>query len=230
MKRIPIYLILTLLLLNSFHPFAQDSDQSGRNSVIKFTPSKLMRGEILFSYERKIAEQASLELSFGPAISNVFPINLDHLLGNGSNAQETSLLGFTTSLGARYYPLEDKDAMEGFYISPVFGFTQLNYLFSAQNYGFQGGAQIADIRGKSNQSSFAFVFGIQKWLTRSFSLDMYIGSGLKQVNENNYYLNYLNDPYTGQMISAVWVDNPITDVRWFLTGGVKIGLGFGKKR
>jgi hypothetical protein len=230
MKRNPIYLLLFLQIFHSFQSFSQENDQSGRNSVIKFAPTKLMRGEILFGYERKIAEQASLELSFGPAISNVFPINIDHLFGNGSNAQETSLLGFKSTIGARFYPMEDRDALKGFYVSPVFGFTRLNYLFSAQNYGFPGGEGIADIRGKSIQSSFAFIFGVQKWLAPSFSLDMYIGSGLKQVIENNYYLNYLSDPFTGQIIAANWIDQPISDVRWFLTAGIKIGLGFETKR
>lgn len=226
MKRIPLKFFLASILLTTTSVFAQDSDQSGRNSVVKFSPSKMMRGEIQFSYERKIAEQASLEFAFGPAISNVSPINFDHLFGNGSNASENSLMGFAVSIAPRYYPLEDKDALEGFYVSPIIGFTQLNYNFSAANIG--GPVALADQCGHSNQTSFAFVFGSQKWLSKSFSLDMFVGSGIKQISEQNYIIDY--GTWTGPTQPAPkWVELNSTNVQWFITGGIKVGIGFGKK-
>lgn len=218
---------LTFIFLSLFFTSnAQDGEQSGRNSVVKFSPSKLMRGEILFSYERKIAEQASMELSFGPAISNVSPINFDHLFGNATNASESSLLGFASSIAVRYYPLEGKDALEGFYISPSFGFTQLNYNFSANQIG--GISSLPDKRGHSNQSSFVFLFGTQKWLSKTFSLDMFLGSGIKQIQEQNFYINYLVDGFGNQ--KQEWVEVGTNDVQWYITGGIKVGIGFGKKK
>jgi hypothetical protein len=220
-------LVICAFFVISTNAQAQD-EQSGRNSVVKFSPSKLMRGQILFSYERKIAEQASLEVSFGPAISNVSPFNLDHLFDNGSNATENSLLGFAVSAAARYYPLEDKDALEGFYISPIFGFNQLNYLYSEPNV-FGSGNGLEDVRGNSKRSSFAFVFGTQKWLSNSFSIDMYIGSGLRNLNSKTYFIDYITDPVTFNTTTK-WVEQNSSDVQWFITGGVKVGIGFGKKK
>jgi|TARA_R110000737_G_scaffold352891_1_gene400887 hypothetical protein len=217
-------LAVTTLFLGSLAANAQD--QSGRNSVVKFSPSKMMRGEIQFSYERKMAEQASFEFSAGPAISNVSPLNFDHIFGNGSNATESSLLGFVATIGARYYPLEDRDALEGFYVSPIIGFTQLNYNFSADNIGY--GIVLPDQRGHSNQTSFAFVFGTQKWLSSTFCLDMYIGSGIKQITEQNYFIDYgdFNGPINP---TPKWGEQTNTNVTWFITGGIKVGIGFGKK-
>lgn len=226
MKLKQLMLLTGTVLLSTFSLFAQDEEQSGRNSVIKFSPSKLMRGEILFSYERKMAEQASFELSVGPAISNVSPIDFDHLFGNGTNATESSLMGFTATLGARYYPLEDKDALEGFYIAPIFGFTNLNYLYSGNNV--IESKNLPDKRGSSKQSSFAFVFGTQKWLSKSFSLDMYVGSGLRQSNIESYFIDYSTDQLGNT--TASWQTNNSTDVQWFITGGIKVGIGFGKKK
>ncbi len=229
---------VSIIVLFSLNVVAQEQ-QSDRNSVLKFTPTRLFRGEILFSYERMIAEQASLQISFGPAISNVSPFDLDHLINSQSyNATQNSLLGYTLSLAARYYPLEDKDAMEGFYISPVIGINQLNYTYSFYTYNpnpnpepYPGSPVKAldDQRGYSKNTSFAFVFGTQRWLSNSFSLDLYLGSGLKLNNTKSFYTNYYYDPNTNQE-NFWWTEQNYSDVSWFLTMGVRVGIGFGHRK
>jgi hypothetical protein len=223
MKIKSLFLSLLCLSVISSSVFAQKKERFGSSteatSVIKFTPTKIFRGIIELGYEQTIGDRSSLEVNLGPTISNVSPFgNNGHgIFDNqyGLSNSTGSLLGFHSSIGYRFYPVEDKWALNGFYVSPIISFTRYNYNFDDIYSG-----TLPSQKGYRQETAFGFVFGSQNWLSKFFGIDAYLGAGLKSVNYLSYFTNY--DNWTGK---SVWVRNAQDRASWFVTAGVKVGIG-----
>lgn len=190
-------------------------------SVLKFSPLQMAVGEINFGYERKIDEMSSFEVEFGPTLSNVgLSVSQNHYYYDpyGSNSQETSKIGFFTSLGYRFYPMDNGKVLNGFYVSPVFKFRLMN--FGVQDYS----DNLKDTKGNESHAYFTFNFGFQRWLSEHFSLDFFGGIGLGYESHTRYSAVSIYDGTSGTY-SYYWDRNSYDGVRFLVTGGIKVGIG-----
>lgn len=191
-------------------------------SVMKYSPLQMVVGEINFGYERKIDELSSIEFEFGPTLSNVgLTVTDNHYndpFGGGSTVEETTGLGLFGSVGYRFYPMDNGKVLNGFYISPVVKYRLKN--FGVNDYS----GILADTKGSENHMYFTFNFGVQRWLSQNFSLDMFGGIGLGYESHMRFNTAATYDGNTG-IYSYYWDKKSFDGVRFVLTGGVKIGIG-----
>ncbi len=191
-------------------------------SVMKYSPLQMVVGEINFGYERKIDEMSSIEFEFGPTLSNVgLTVTDNHYndpFGGGLTVEETTGLGLFGSVGYRFYPMDNGKVLNGFYISPVVKYRLKN--FGVNDYS----GILADTKGSENHMYFTFNFGVQRWLSQNFSLDMFGGIGLGYESHMRFNTAATYDGNTG-IYSYYWDKKSFDGVRFVLTGGVKIGIG-----
>lgn len=218
-------LFLTFLCFSAISTsvFAQKTKRFGSSTeattVIKFTPTKIFRGIVELGVEQTIGDRSSIEVSLGPTVSNVSPFGtnghgiFDYQYGLGNSTG--SLMGFHTSIGYRFYPVEEKWALNGFYVSPIISFTRHNYNFEDIYSG-----TLPDERGHRQETGFGFLFGSQNWLSQFFGIDMYLGAGLKSINYLSYFSSYDNITQ-----KSIWVKDAQNRASWFLTAGIKVGIG-----
>jgi hypothetical protein len=180
--------------------------------AFKFDVVKMMRGELNFSLEKKATNRLSLEYGLGITISEVDYLSDFHLYG-GSGMKTNSNVGFLASFSTRYYPLEEFDVFNRFYVSPMLKFTNFN-----TNYVYENGDLILSKRGLQNKGSFTFNFGMQSWLSKTFALDFYIGLGLGFSNKTSYSYDYNG-------IDLVWNETKRTGANYIFTTGVKVAIG-----
>ncbi|MDG1334383.1 MAG: DUF3575 domain-containing protein [Crocinitomicaceae bacterium] len=194
-------------------------------SVIKFTPTQLLAGEINFSFEKQLSKQTSFEIGAGPTISN---ISLGDGGGNhyvdpiyGTYSYQTSKLGFFAEAGYRFYPLDETEALNRFYLSPTLK-------FKLMNFGIDDASQILDPRdGSDLRMNFAFNIGYQLWMSKSFSMDFFTGLGIgyQQMKTYNAVSTYNGNTNTYE---TEWLDNSYTQARYVFNFGVKVGIGHGR--
>jgi hypothetical protein len=190
-------------------------------SVMKYSPLQMVVGEINFGYERKIDEMSSVEFEFGPTLSNVGLTVTDNHYNDpfgGSYVEETSKLGFFGSVGYRFYPMDNGKVLNGFYVSPVLKYRLMN--FGIHDYS----ENLDDTQGSENHMYFTFNFGVQRWLSQNFSLDMFGGIGLGYESHMRFNTAATYDGNTG-IYSYYWDRKSFDGVRFVFTGGVKIGIG-----
>ena len=178
-------------------------------------------------FEHAIGDRSSIEFSAGPTFSNVSPFgNNGHGIFeqiNGFDNTTGSLMGFSFSTGFRFYPIEERWVMNGFYVSPIVGFRRYNYQF--EDFIFD---QLDPVNGFRQETQFGFLFGTQNCLSKYFGLDMFMGCGMKSVNSQRYFVNSLFNNQTGNY-TATWEKDNSNSASWFLTAGIKVGIGFEKK-
>lgn len=189
-------------------------------SVIKFSPTQLLAGEINFSFEKQLSKQTSFEIGAGPTISN---IALGDGGGNhyfdpmyGSYAYETSGVGFFAEAGYRFYPLDETEALNRFYLSPV-------VKFKLMNFGLEDAAgELPNRDGSDMRLNFAMNVGYQVWLSKSFAMDFYTGLGIGYQQVQSYFPEYafVNPDYV-----FTWKDNSYSQARYVFNFGVKVGIG-----
>ncbi len=223
MKKVIILFSFTLVITTTAFGQKMKSFQSKTEAetVIKFTPTKIFSGMIEFGVEQAIGDRTSVELNLGPTISNISPFGNGHgIVGdiNGLYNTTGSQLGFHINGGIRFYPIEDKYVMNGFYVSPILDFRYFNYQF--QDFYNPNGPAFDGFR---QEMSFGFLFGAQSWVSKYFGLDTYMGMGIKSVDVKQAFNQY--DPWGG---TGVWQEQRTTDARWFVTAGIKIGIGVKK--
>lgn len=187
--------------------------------VFKFSPTQLLAGEINFSYERQFSKNSSFEIGAGPTISNISA-------GDGQNhfydpsyggyAYQTSGLGVFVEAAYRYYPLDETEALNRFYLSPI-----LKY--KVKNFGLEDASGVLENeKGSDSRMNFAFNVGYQLWLSKSFSMDFYTGLGIGYQQYTSYFpeSTYVAPDWTFQ-----WRDNSYTQARYVFNFGVKVGIG-----
>ncbi|MFT5779962.1 MAG: hypothetical protein ACI837_002922 [Crocinitomicaceae bacterium] len=229
-----IFSFLSVMLLSSFSGFAQNDIviidrgagkfQASRKkaiklndniSAIKFTPTQMLAGELNFSWEHQLSKKSSIELSAGPTISKI-SLGLNTHIFDNNGTTETSGIGVFGELGFRYYPLDETEALNRFYVSPVIKFRQYNF-------GVEDPlSDIAPTKGSKVQLNFLFNFGYQLWASKSFSLDFFGGMGLGMQNYNTAYLESV---WVNNEFEFNWVESTYKEARFVFTTGLKIGIG-----
>jgi hypothetical protein len=196
----------------------RDIKQNDNTQIIKFSPLQLLAGEINLGYERQISKKGSIDLELGPTISNIgFGLNNHFIDPFNPSAIEKGALGFVAAVGYRYYPLDETEALNRFYVSPVLKFKLMNSIFE------DGSGIMTDTqRGSRTMTNFFFNFGYQMWLAKSFSLDFFAGFGIGLHQETTFYTTqvfkdntWVNEWQEINNSGSVYVGNI----------GIKIGIG-----
>lgn len=188
-------------------------------SIIKFTPTQLLAGEINFSFEKQLSKHTSFEIGAGPTISNIAFGNVNsHLIDpwGGGYAYQTSGLGFFAEAGYRYYPLDETEALNRFYLSPVMKFKLMNYGLS------DASGVLSPTKGNEMNLNFSFNVGYQLWLSKSFAMDFYTGLGIGYQQLKSYYPENI---YVDPNWEYQWRDNSRSGARYVFNFGVKVGIG-----
>lgn len=188
------------------------------SQVYKFAPLSILDGEILFGYERQLTAKGSFDVELGPTISKI-SVGVNGHVGNSfePSVGETSGMGFVTGVAYRYYPLDETEALNRFYVSPQFRYKI--YTHSVQDFsGFADGVQ----RGNETMANFFFNIGYQSWLSDTFSADFYFGVGIGNYSSRDYYVeNFFN----GSDWEYRWIEQGISGARYVLNAGIKFGIG-----
>lgn len=225
----------TATLLLVFTSFSQDEviiiDRSKPNfkqkreikyndnvQVVKFAPLNLLAGEILFGYERQLSEKGSFDVELGPTISKV-GFGIDSHFGNAiePDVDELSALGIVFGVAYRYYPLDETQALNRFYVSPQFRFKQMNH--NVQDFS----GILTDVkRGNQVNTNFYFNFGYQFWPSKTFAMDLYAGIGIGMRSERDYYSEAF---FNGNDWEYRWQEVNASGARYLFQLGLKIGIG-----
>lgn len=192
-------------------------------SVVKFAPTQMVVGEINFSFERQISKYSSFEISAGPTISNISLGNVEtHYFDQfGSYTFQTSRLGAFGELAYRYYPLDETEALNRLYISPLLK-------VKVMNFGIEDASGVlSPTKGNDIRANFALNVGYQVWMSKSFCMDFYAGMGIGyQQRTESYLVSEFVDP---NWISA-WRPEIATGARYVFNLGFKVGIGHESKR
>ncbi len=185
--------------------------------VLKFAPLNMMVGEINFSYEKQTSQKGSFELGIGPTLSKI-GFGVDTHIFDTPSVTENSGLGFFTSVAYRFYPLDETEALNRFYVSPILKFKLLNYSYQDNN------TNLGSVKASDNRLDFYFNFGYQVWAAKSFSLDFYGGIGLGYRTTEEYRVE---STYTssGEWVNK-WVMYSVSGARYIANLGLKIGIGW----
>lgn len=187
-------------------------------SAIKFTPTQMVVGEINFSYERQISKNGSFEVSLGPTISNISLGDVQsHVFDPwGSYTYRTSRLGAFGELAYRYYPLDDFEALDRFYISPLMKVKVMNYGIADPSENLQ------ETDGVDVRVNFAMNIGYQWWMSKTFCMDFYAGMG---IGYQQIRTSYMQEQYIDPNWTYAWREEVATGARYVFNFGVKVGIG-----
>ncbi len=186
--------------------------------VFKFAPLNLLGGEILFGYERQVGLKGSFDLELGPTISKI-GFGLTSHVGNSFEPAvgELSGMGIVFGVAYRYYPLDETEALNRFYVSPQFRYKLFNH--KVQDFSeFVPGTQ----SGNQSNANFLFNFGYQVWTSETFAIDMYAGVGIGMRTETNWELEQYYQDNTWQYR---WNEIYSTGARYLFNAGIKVGIG-----
>ena len=186
--------------------------------VYKFAPLNMLAGEILFGYERQVSRKASFDVELGPTISKIgYGFEMHGGTSFEPEIHDVSRMGIVTGVSFRYYPLDETEALNRFYVAPQFRFKLMNH-----GVVDEGGFLPEMQRGNQVNSNFYFNFGYQMWISKTFSLDMYVGSGIGMRTERDYYAEsvFVNNNWEYQ-----WVELNGSGARYLFQLGLKIGIG-----
>lgn len=188
-------------------------------NAFKFDPLHMVVGELNFAWEHRLDEHSSFEVELGPTISAIDDISVNHYMTESNSAYTTPQMGALVSVAYRFYPLDNFNAMNKFYVSPKFKYRRYNYMY---NDGTASG--LGDQNGYSNEATFFFNIGFQKWLSNHFALDFYTGIGLGSIQGKTWYQQYNYDYMTG-LSSYQWIQNSFNNARIMGTIGMKVSFG-----
>lgn len=186
--------------------------------VVKFAPLNLLAGEVLFGYERQHGVKGSLDFELGPTLSKIgFGINSHWIDASTPSEQDLSGIGIVSGVSYRYYPLDETEALNRFYVAPQFRFKAMNHKVQDVN-GFVSGVQ----RGTQMNSNFYFNFGYQSWLSSTFAMDFYMGFGIGMRTERDYNL-------VAEFQDTDWVydweETNYSGAVYVFQMGLKVGIG-----
>lgn len=188
-------------------------------SVLKFTPTQMIVGELNFGYERQLSSNTSLEISLGPTISNIALGDVQtHFFDPwGSYTYRTSRIGAFGEIGYRFYPLEHTEALNRFYVSPLLK-------VKVMNFGIEDGSGfLAATKGNDVRASFAMNIGYQLWMSKSFCIDFFTGMGIGYQQRND---SFIEQQYIDPNWTYVWRQEVSTGARYVFNFGFKMGIGY----
>lgn len=184
--------------------------------VIKFDPTRMLVGELGFSYEKVTGINTSVEFELGPTVSNLYNNNNHYYYYSNNTYTTQSGIGLLGSAAVRFYPMHD--ALNGFYVSPKLKYKAVNTQYIDQT------GLLSNETGSKNQFSFMFNVGMQTWLSKQFSLDLYAGLGLGYNYNRDFIYSTVYDPITYQYTST-WSKEKYQNARVVCNIGVKFGFG-----
>lgn len=187
--------------------------------VFKFAPLNMIAGEIAFGYERQVSMKGSVDFELGPTFSNIGIGLSSHYIDQGSAQTFTnSRMGFVFSAAYRYYPLDETEALNRFYVSPV-----LRYKLTSTGYStnYPG---IGNEVGNFSKLNFYFNFGYQVWASETFSIDFYTGLGIGSHRNEKFQLMADYNPDT-QMYDYNWRSEVQSGAVYVFNMGLKVGIG-----
>lgn len=187
--------------------------------AFKFAPLNLMVGEINFGYERQVSLKGSLDFEIGPTISKIgFGIDSHTIdpIGGTPQQNEVGGLGFLLGAGYRFYPLDETEALNRFYVSPVVKYKLMNH------YVEDLSGTLDEIRGSNSLMSFSFNFGYQVWVAKKFALDFYGGLGIGYQRLSDYYVA---TEFDGTDWVYKWQEQGGRGSRYVFNMGLKVGIG-----
>jgi len=188
--------------------------------VIKFAPLNMLAGEINFGYERQLSIKGSIDLEFGPTISKIGIGSVDNHAFNslGPSSRHNSGLGFLIGAGYRFYPLDETEALNRFYVSPVLKYKTYNYSIEEIT------GDLENTKGHNTQLNFYFNFGYQIWAAESFSIDFYGGMGLGYQEIDDAYAITEYNEQTMEW-ETTWQNEYNSGARYVFNMGLKVGIG-----
>lgn len=184
-------------------------------SILKFAPLNMLAGEITFGYEHQTSIKGSIDMELGATLSNIGFGTSNHIIS--PNQERNSGFGFVTGFGYRYYPLDNTEALNRFYVSPVVRYRL--YTFGEKDLS----GNLPNTNGRNSSFSFLFNFGYELWASESFAFDFYCGMGLgyQEILSHNATYSYgQNDWY------YEWNTNLESGARYVFTAGLKVGIGW----
>ena len=187
--------------------------------VYKFAPLNMITGEINFGYERQVSQKGSLDFEIGPTISKIgFGVN-SHIIdpiGGEPQQNEVGGMGVVLAMGYRFYPLDETEALNRFYVSPVVKYKLLNHKVEDLS------GTLNSVSGANSMLNFYFNFGYQVWAAKKFSIDFYGGLGIGYQNVRDYYLTTV---YNGIGWEYNWQQTGGSGARYVFNTGIKVGIG-----
>jgi hypothetical protein len=193
---------------------------------LKFNPLQIFMGEIGIIGEQALTDRCSGVFSIGPTISSLSPVSQGHYFPQSTSFNQPvmstqSKAGIMVGTAFRYYPMDNDRVMNGFYIEPAFKIRTFNE-------GLIDREGILDpTEGGSAEYRFAFNLGSQRWYSNRFSIGYYMGVGIVSEKESTSRVFAEYDQNSGN-VQYSWQESTIKDSRWFLSGGITVGIGWSK--
>lgn len=188
--------------------------------VLKFDPFRMMVGELNFAIEEKLGERITAEISVGPTISNLTVFSGNFF--DDSSEKRVSQFGGFFSAAIRFYPLDNYLAFNRFYVSPMVRYRR----FNEDIIPFD--PTLEKQKGFTNSTAFVFNVGFQQWISKSLSIDYYVGFGLGKLKEETFQTVYEYDPITYEGIQK-FIKVSEDRAQFVFNTGIKIGIGWKKK-
>lgn len=187
--------------------------------VFKFAPLNMLGGEINFGYEKQVGIKSSIDLELGPTISKIGLGVSSHYIDpyqQGPSQVDNSGMGFFTTFGYRFYPLDETEALNRFYVSPVVKYKLLNHTVEDLS------GTLDDAKGFDSQFNFYFNFGYQLWAAKYFAIDFYGGLGIGYQNKRDYFIN---SEFVDNDWNYFWQNETAKGARYVFNAGLKVGIG-----
>ncbi|MCH2224011.1 MAG: DUF3575 domain-containing protein [Crocinitomicaceae bacterium] len=186
-------------------------------SAIKFSPLQMLAGEINFGYERMINQKSSFEIELGPTISEIGFGSVDnHYFNTTPYAQYDGKLGFFGSVAYRYYPLDETEALNRFYISPVLKYKIMNRVANDPS------GNLSNQNASETNFNFTFNMGYQLWVSKSFAFDFFAGLGIGMQDVKRYQIG---SEFNGTDYNYFWQEDFSNGSRYVATVGIKVSIG-----
>lgn len=145
------------------------------NNIIKYDPLQLVFGEIPFSWERRITNHMSFELTFGPTRSGI--IKNRFWLRDSDTYGVTGKFGIVAGGNVRFYLRKEANPLSKVYVAP--GFRYRTLLDKERDY--------------TRESIGFLTIGYQHQFPRRLLLDVYAAFGYEFVKRREFFgLNYSN--------------------------------------
>jgi hypothetical protein len=194
----------------------KEPKQNYNDRVIKFAPFNMLVGEVGMGYEHKVNAISSLDFEAGITISELGFDSQNHFWGWSQRTVRSAGLGFFGRVGYRFYPLDNTQALNRFYISPALKYKLRTYNYSS--FSMPDNDQV----GQQNQLNFVFDFGYQWWISEAFCIDFFAGMGIgyEQVTEWQVDDLFINNEWTSQ-----WSSYTNAEPRLIGDIGIKVGIG-----
>ncbi|MFT4970447.1 MAG: hypothetical protein ACI9O4_002205 [Chitinophagales bacterium] len=165
------------------HYFEEDKDRVvSQKNILKLNYLRAsLNGNAVLSYERYLTPLLSLETHVGTSywdlVSNFYyGIFVDDL-----DIDKRFKLGYSLGVGIRIYP--KRDEMDGFYINPMYRYLRYNFGQKTDHSNVYDRFHTHDILG-----NVGYQLILRRW-----TLDYYIGLGVRFVNRKQ---QSLNNPFT----------------------------------